>query len=30
MIAEPDRTDYDGYLIDVARDSRTVEVLRCE
>ena len=30
MIAEPDRPDYDGYLIDVARDPRTVEVLGCD
>ena len=30
MIAEPDRPDYDGYLVDVARDPRTVEVLACD
>lgn len=30
MIAEPDRPDYDGYLVDVARDAHTVRVLRCD
>ena len=30
MIAEPDRPDYDGYLIRPERDPATARVLRCE